>query len=325
MDPRPPKEAISSLYPENYFTHTDVHQASTIKRSFPLRVWDAVQHAALRRIGYNGEKLEIPLKFLGELLLAFPPIGREATRRVYFLPRLPGGKLLDVGCGNGSFLDQMRTFGWNCEGIEPDPIAAEHARRRGLSIRCSSLEEVNLAPEAYDAITMNHVLEHFFDPQAMIAKLSLALKSGGVLISISPNPVGLLARRFGKAWRQLDPPRHLVLPSPVGCAIMCQNARLKAQVFTCWSGSHWSRSQSRQINACGRVVHTHCSFLDKLYAYSIAPLLNMFLANSGEEVAFVAIRQSKPSLSPLQAALRNVGERQAFCQKRLERVLPEST
>ncbi|WP_178087694.1 class I SAM-dependent methyltransferase [Methylacidimicrobium cyclopophantes] len=290
MDPRPPMEAIPTLYPENYYTHAGVPPDPAGERSLPSRVWGAAQEAALRRFGYNGAKPANPWERLGEMLLAFPPIEREAPRRVRFLPRLPSGKLLDVGCGDGSFLERMRTLGWEGEGLEPDPISAEQARRRGFPIRSSTLEEAAFPPEAYDAITMSHVLEHLPDPSTVLVRLRAALKRGGLLVSISPNPVGSLARRFGGAWRGLEPPRHLVLPSPAGCAILCRKAELEARVFTCWSESHWVRSQSRQIETCGRVLDTRCPLADRLYGYAIAPWMNWFLRDSGEEVVFVAHR-----------------------------------
>ena len=55
-----------------------------------------------------------------------------------------GGRLLDVGCGNGLFLEKMRNLGWEVVGVETDEKAVEVARKRfGLDIYHGTLEQVN--------------------------------------------------------------------------------------------------------------------------------------------------------------------------------------
>lgn len=286
MDPRPVDSAIPALYPESYYTHGEAAPVPAGSRSLPSGLWQAAQRAAVQRLGYRSEEAGDGAA-VGAALLAFPPVAREAPRAVRFLPRIPGGKLLDVGCGNGAFLERMQRLGWEVEGLEPDSAAAGQAQRRGFRVRCARIEEAQLPPKHYDAITLSHVLEHLPLPAAALSRLAAALKPGGFLVSISPNPAGILARRYGRAWRELDPPRHLVLPSPAGCRILCRRLGVKARVFTLWSESHWVRGQSRQIRASGRVADTVCGLGDRLYGYSIAPLTNWLWKDSGEEVVIV--------------------------------------
>ena len=74
-------------------------------------------------------------------------------------------RLLDVGCGQGAFLAEMRRAGWDVQGIEPDSERRCASRGRTASPSSSEpLEETRSLPGSFDAVTMNHVIEHFHDP-----------------------------------------------------------------------------------------------------------------------------------------------------------------
>jgi SAM-dependent methyltransferase len=141
--------------------------------------------------------------------------GLSALRRraeVMYLDGIPPGKLLDVGCGDGRIPAQLRRRGWSAEGVEVDPEAVAHARmKHGLSVHHGSLETLRFPDEAFDAIVMNHVVEHVHDPVALLRECGRILRSGGRLIVVTPNTKSLGHRIFGKDWGHLDPPRHLHL------------------------------------------------------------------------------------------------------------------
>lgn len=127
------------------------------------------------------------------------------------------GKLLDVGCSTGLFLNAMRESGWDVEGVELNQYAVEYARKTfGLTIYQGTLEEVNFPDASFDVITLWDVLEHVHNPRITLSEIARILKPGGLLALSLPNPHSLEARLFGKYWVGWDRPRHLhIFPPPV--------------------------------------------------------------------------------------------------------------
>jgi SAM-dependent methyltransferase len=72
----------------------------------------------------------------------------------------------------------------------------------------------NGPPNVYDAVVMAHVIEHVPDPTALVAEAHRVLQPGGRLVSVTPNARSAGHRAFGRAWRGLEPPRHLHVFTP---------------------------------------------------------------------------------------------------------------
>ena len=72
------------------------------------------------------------------------------------------GRLLDVGCGAGQFLDVARARGWAAEGTEISSSAVRFLEERGHVVHSCPLPGLRVKP--YRAITMFEVLEHVRDP-----------------------------------------------------------------------------------------------------------------------------------------------------------------
>lgn len=129
------------------------------------------------------------------------------------LVKLPPGRLVDVGCGNGRMLSVAKQLGWQAVGLEIDPAAVHAARIQGLDILEGSYARLDEFKEQLDCIICSHVLEHVHDPQDMLTKLAEALKPGGTLLLSLPNATSLVRNHFGNDWRGLEAPRHLSIPS----------------------------------------------------------------------------------------------------------------
>jgi 2-polyprenyl-3-methyl-5-hydroxy-6-metoxy-1,4-benzoquinol methylase len=105
------------------------------------------------------------------------------------------GRLLDVGAGEGTILRAARDRGWRVEGTEVSLAIIERLRAEdNLTIHCGELERLDLPRGAYDAIVMNHVLEHVRDPGAALRTARDLLAEGGVLRIEAPNHGSLTAR-----------------------------------------------------------------------------------------------------------------------------------
>ena len=120
------------------------------------------------------------------------------------------GEILDVGCGTGQFLAEMRSAGWQVSGIERDASASQWGRERlDLNIHTGTLASTQLPPATHQIVTMWHVLEHLYDPLTTFRQLQHYLNDQGTLIVAVPNIDSIDARGYGAHWIALDAPRHV--------------------------------------------------------------------------------------------------------------------
>lgn len=102
----------------------------------------------------------------------------------------PAGRLLDIGCGKGAFLKAFKALrtGWRYVGIEPSREEAALARRDAdLEVREGMFGAVPLERDAFDVLTIMHVLEHVPRPIEAVRQMRDALKEGGILFVEVPN------------------------------------------------------------------------------------------------------------------------------------------
>jgi 2-polyprenyl-3-methyl-5-hydroxy-6-metoxy-1,4-benzoquinol methylase len=123
--------------------------------------------------------------------------------------RLPQrGRVLDVGCSGGWFLDSMK--GWECHGNEIIPEYAEFARRRhGANIVTGRFEDYPLRENYFDVITLQDVFDHFPDPVAVLEKCHRMLRPGGEIVIKVHDISCLYAKLTGKTFYAIVPPSHL--------------------------------------------------------------------------------------------------------------------
>ena len=132
--------------------------------------------------------------------------------------RRSSGRLLDVGCSTGIFLDEMRHHGgWEVVGVEPVPAAAEYAKQHfGLDVYVGELLEGAFSPTSFDIVTLWDVLEHTPNPRAILQEIYRILKPGGWIVMKAPDPDSWEAHFFGSCWVGFEAPQHLFgFPSEV--------------------------------------------------------------------------------------------------------------
>ncbi len=206
LDPRPSAATLSLAY-ERYYTHGSGPAASILAR---LR--QGIQDAYLNaRYGTSYPNALPGAQYLAILL---PRIRSYLV--VSFARHLgdaSGGntRLLDVGCGNGAFLQCAARLGWDAEGVDSDAAAVAAARAAGCRAMQGNLNELPFEKARYRHITLNHVIEHVDDPIALLRRCFELLAPGGRLWLETPNLRSFGHQVFGAAWRGLEPPRHLVL------------------------------------------------------------------------------------------------------------------
>ena len=130
---------------------------------------------------------------------------RRLLRRLEkFLPTK--GILLDVGAATGLLLVEARQRGWEVAGIEPSRWAVEIAARKyGLALHPGSFETFDTRKEKFDALTLVDILEHTPYPRKLVEQARDCLKTGGILVIVTPDIKSLAARLAGNRWWHFRP------------------------------------------------------------------------------------------------------------------------
>lgn len=146
-----------------------------------------------------------------------PENERNARRRLDLIEALvpQPGRLLDIGCAGGFFLNAARARGWKTVGQECSVSAVEFATAQfGLEIYPGSFENVRLPENSFDVITAWDVIEHIFEPHAFIQKCANLLKINGLLVLGTPNIDSLAYRFRQEKWVIFKLPEHLFYYNP---------------------------------------------------------------------------------------------------------------
>ena len=126
------------------------------------------------------------------------------------------GRLLDVGCGIGTFLHLAHEQGWESHGVEPSKSGVAFAQEMyELDVRCGDLFDADFPSAHFDAITLYHVLEHISELNPFLSELRRILKpadgaqKAGTLVIEVPNGGGLQSRLQKADWPYVHPHDHL--------------------------------------------------------------------------------------------------------------------
>jgi SAM-dependent methyltransferase len=171
LDPLPADEELARFYPDAYY-------------------------------GDPGIKFRPPVERLVRVL---------GSRHIRFLARgvVPGGRVLDVGCGRGVLLAELADRGYEVHGVERSEVAALGADPRAQICVAPDLAGAKYPAGFFDAVFIWHVLEHLREPVAAVREVQRILRPGGKLVVAVPNFSSLQARWAGPAWFHLDLPRHV--------------------------------------------------------------------------------------------------------------------
>lgn len=286
LNPRPDKNSLARAY-ENYYTHSsEIEPLITDKEKGLV--------AALIN-GYLNWRFRMqrrPALVAGALIFsAIFPFRMKLDIYGRHLPKSmcgPDTHLLDVGCGSGSFVRRALEMGVTAEGCDPDERAVAACLSQGLSVIRGDIYSERLDGKQFDVITLNHVVEHVSDPCKFLERLYELLVPGGLLWIALPNPNSLGLTLFGRGWKGLHPPYHLVIPQRnilYGWLVQAKFTEMKFIRRGLDSPGLWC--ESKRIS---RREGTLPSWAKVALTRAVSSLLMLFSARWGEETIVTAYK-----------------------------------
>ena len=258
-NPRPSPECIGRFYPTDYKPH---RRPRKIEQANPPRT-----------------------RILERLL------GRPCQERRGSLPWDGVGRLLDFGCGGGSFLKRMADQGWDVTGLDAAVGAVRNVQKElGLRAVVGTLPHRDLRAGSYEMVTMWHSIEHVHEPLEILREAYRVLIPGGKVIIACPNIDSWSFRRFGTNWFGLDLPRHLTHFTPQSLTAMLQTAGLRVESLRTIRHSDWLRSSAKLA-----VRSPRAHFRDQLLTRKpISKLMAWLIYIMGRSDCMIAVAERPP-------------------------------
>ena len=162
---------------------------------------------------------------------------RHLMGRGYYYPAASMHvRVLDYGCGDGWYLSDIVARGHDAVGFETN---AEHAKQlsRATGRAVYSDPDQLCAEQAggFDVVTLHFVLEHLSDIDGAFTRVHKLLRPGGIFYFMVPNIRSMEARLFRRKWHGLDPPRHLIFPTPEIIGPVCARTGFETVKLDCFS------------------------------------------------------------------------------------------
>ncbi len=224
INPQPDAEALKAYYPEVYYASNPSHyrEYSWLRKKV-LQTYSGYQ--------CSGRPLQSPIALRKVLLFPFRIRYKDA------IPFVEGGKILDIGCGNGTELYKLKAMGWDAHGVELDAQASDRARARGIVVFTGDVFGAKYPSGIFDVVRMSFVLEHLPNPKETLVEIRRILAPRGRLYISVQNVRSLHYSLFGPRWFSLDVPRHLFSFSPKTIARLLSSIDLELRSIWFDSGT----------------------------------------------------------------------------------------
>jgi len=194
LNPEFDYNAIEAFYPPDYKPHDP--------DTLPSKRRGNAAMAALREHIFDSEKPTAIKRFFARLYnkLSYRSIPLSSKK----------GKLLDIGCGVGSYLMLVRELGWEAYGVEPNEKAVLYATTHNeLNVTRGGFENAEFPENFFDVVTMWHSLEHLIDPKKALQRIRKLLNENGRLMIGVPNFSSWNRSIFKDHWNGFEVPLHL--------------------------------------------------------------------------------------------------------------------
>jgi 2-polyprenyl-3-methyl-5-hydroxy-6-metoxy-1,4-benzoquinol methylase len=121
---------------------------------------------------------------------------------------MTGGRLLEIGCAYGFFLEEARGFFDERTGTDYSRAALARAEGRADRLLLGGLEQLRPG-DLYDCIVALHVIEHIYDPVEFLRTLREHLRPGGWIVLATPDMGGFWRPLMRYRWPFFKVPEHV--------------------------------------------------------------------------------------------------------------------
>jgi SAM-dependent methyltransferase len=136
-----------------------------------------------------------------------------------------GSTVLEIGGGEGIFLELVKSRGFDVELIEPSVTAANRAKKRGLTVYNGYFQN-SLLKKKYSLICLGHVLEHIDNPIAAVDAMKESLVPNGFILLTQTNFKGFMPRFLKEKWYAWVPDQHFTHFSLDGLKYIAERSSL---------------------------------------------------------------------------------------------------
>ncbi len=158
---------------------------------------------------------------------------------------MSGGNILEIGCGQGLLLEELKKEGFNVVGVEPSVSGSVIASRKGLNVINDNFPSETLKNKKYDLIILSQVLEHIKDPGMFIDEILVILSKGGKILFVQTNWKGLIPRYLKSRWHAWVPEQHYWHFTPKGLAYILKKKGCIVERIEYYSLEHSNHILSR--------------------------------------------------------------------------------
>ena len=260
VNPMPSARDLAALYPDDYYA-------------------------------YQPPRLPHPLKEAVKAILGL----RKRTLLPHFARP---GTMLDVGCGSGQYMLEMKARGWEVYGAELSQAAASAGRSAGLDIRSGEIMHAGFADAMFDFVRSNHSLEHIPNPVPVLSEIRRILKPDGKLFIGVPNINGAMAKLFGRYWWYMCLPVHTYSYNPRNLSRLLAQNGFRVECVRYYSdyggtlGSLQIYANRHQVprSSNGRIVYNKLLRLPGQYLARLLDLLRL-----GDCIEVIAVPSGRPT------------------------------
>jgi SAM-dependent methyltransferase len=203
------------------------------------------------------------------------------------LPKQSINRVLDIGCGKGTFLERF-PLGVERFGIEPSNAAADCARAKGIQIvRYEDLDKPELK-HTFDVVTAVDVIEHAADLQEFRRWLTMALRPGGTVILLTGDAGSTSARFLGRYWSYLNYAEHITFFG---------SRSMRAWLESDFQDIELTKTSHKPLRReCFSMVRAGLLFPVKLLVRRLLPVRYTVLYLPGDHMLVRATRKQPPTL-----------------------------
>jgi 2-polyprenyl-3-methyl-5-hydroxy-6-metoxy-1,4-benzoquinol methylase len=194
------------------------------------------------------------------------------------------GKILDIGCGTGYFLNELKHKGWEAFGIEKNEQARKHAIEY-FNLFVKSETHIHKFPKkSFDVITLWHALEHLEDLNEIMEKIYDLLLPDGIAIIAVPNCNSYDARHYKTYWAGYDVPRHLWHFTPKTMKLMVEKFNFN---IICQKPMPFDAFYVSLLSEKYKKTNKFIAFIKAMFIGAISNIKTRFDKNKGSAIIYV--------------------------------------